>query len=67
MMNIVKGKSAAISIHVNLDQTIDFYRLYTNDLYNYGYLCIVCFSLSCIVKHFEILKALYKFPIIIKT
>ena len=24
-----------------------FVRLYTIDLYNYGYLCIVCFSLSC--------------------
>ena len=29
------------------------------------YLCIVCFSLSSIVKRFEFLKALYKFPIII--
>ena len=24
-----------------------FVRLYTTDFYNYGYLCIVCFSLSC--------------------
>ena len=29
------------------------------------YLRIVCFSLSSIVKRFEFLKALYKFPIII--
>ena len=29
------------------------------------YLRIVCFSLSSVVKHFEFLKALYKFPIII--
>ena len=28
------------------------------------YLRIVCFSLSSVVKHFEFLKALYKFPII---
>ena len=40
--------------------------LYATDLYNYRYLCIICFSLSCnYVTHFEILKALCKFPIII--
>ena len=43
---------------------ICFARLYTTDFYNYGYLCIV-FFLSSTVKHFEFLKALYKFPIII--
>ena len=26
---------------------ICFVCLYTTDLYNYGYLCIVCFSFSC--------------------
>ena len=29
------------------------------------YLCTVCFSLNSIVKRFEFLKALYKFPIIL--
>ena len=33
--------------------------------YTLVYLRIVCFSLSCIVKRFEFLKALYKYPIII--
>ena len=33
--------------------------------YNYGYLCIICFSLSSVVKRFEFLKVLSKFPIII--
>ena len=37
---------------------ICFILLYTTDLYNYGYLRIVCFSLSST-------KTLYKFPIII--
>ena len=32
--------------------------------YNYGYLRIICFSLSSIVKRFEFLKVLKKFPII---
>ena len=39
-----------------------FVRLYTIDLYHYGYMCIVCFS---VVKRLEIPKAPYKFPIII--
>ena len=39
-----------------------FVRLYTIDLYHYGYICIVCFS---VVKRFEIPKAPYQFPIII--
>ena len=43
---------------------ICFACLYTTDFYNYGYLCIVFFK-SSTVKHFEFLKALYKFPIII--
>ena len=43
-----------------------FLCLYTIDFYNYGYLCIVCFSLSfSFSNRFEILKALRKFPIII--
>ena len=43
-----------------------FVRLYTIDLYNYGYLCIVNYFLFFkVVKRFEIPKVLYKFPIII--
>ena len=40
-----------------------FVRLCTIDLYNYGYSCTV--FLFKVVKHFEILKALCEFPIII--